>query len=86
MLQRLEEMILRLFPGYRELRRDWEITNRDLDTEIAKKNNYKNKLELAEKMIEELTRRCWNAIDMVEDTRLKRTTKDKIIDKLRGLE
>ena len=86
MLQRIEEIILMLFKGYRELKRDWEITNKDLDTEIAKKNNYKNKLESAENMIEELTKRCWDVIDMVEDTRLKRITKDKIIDKLRGLE
>lgn len=85
-LKRTEDMILRIFPGHRNMVKEWEKNNMDLDTEVAKKNNYKRQVEKLEQEREELLRRCYDAIDMVEDTRLKRTTKDKIIDKLRGLE
>ena len=85
LLRRTEELILMMFWGYRELRRDWERTNRDLDTEVAKKNAYKRKVEELEMARNELIKRCYDAIDLVEGTKLKRINKDKIIDKLRGL-
>lgn len=85
-LRRAEELILMLFWGYRDLRREWEITNRDLDMEIAKKHTYKNRLVRVEAERNQLIKRCYDAIVLVEETRLKQSTKDKIIDKLRGLE
>lgn len=85
LIKRIEDKFLSIFPGYRDLKEEWEITNRDLSTEIAKKNKYKDNLETTEQQRDELIRRCYDAIDMVEATRLKDETKDKIIAKLRGI-
>lgn len=85
-LEKMGEMFLYVFPGYRKLKRAWEITNRDLDSEIAVKGHYKRKAERLEGERDQLIRRCYDAIVLVEETKLKQSTKDKIIDKLRGLE
>ena len=85
LLRKVEELILMLFWGYRELRREWEITNRDLDYEVSMKNSYKRKAEIFEAERDELIRRCYDAIVLVEETRLKQSKKDTIIDKLRGI-
>lgn len=85
-LERMGEMFLYVFPGYRKLKRAWERTNRELDEETASKNTWKRKAERLEAERDELIRRCFKAIHEIEYTRLSQSKKDKIIDILRGLE
>lgn len=85
-LEKMGEMFLYVFPGYRKLKRAWERTNRELDGETASKNNWQRKSERLKTERDELIRRCFKAIHEIEYTRLSQSKKDKIIDILRGLE
>ena len=78
LIDKIQDSILRVFPYYRQLVDEWEKQNADIDKESAKANRSERKVDSIKVRIDEV-------VKMIESTRLKKTTKKKIIDKLRGV-
>ncbi len=78
LIDKIQDSILRAFPYYRQLVDEWEKQNADIDKESARANRSEGKVDSIKVRIDEV-------VKMIETTRLKKTTKKKIIDKLRGV-
>lgn len=78
LIDKTQDMILRLFPLYRDLVDEWEKQNADIDTESARANILGDKVDAIKDRIDEV-------VEILDKTRLKKSTKEKIINKLRGL-
>lgn len=78
LIDKIQDSILRVFPYYRQLVDEWEKQNADIDKESARSNRLEGKVDSIKIRIDEVEK-------MIQSTRLKKSTKKKIIDKLRSV-
>lgn len=78
LIYKIQDSILRVFPYYRQLVDEWEKQNADIDKESARSNRLEGKVDSIKIRIDEVEK-------MIQSTRLKKSTKKKIIDKLRSV-
>lgn len=78
LIYKIQDSILRVFPYYRQLVDEWEKQNADIDKESARSNRLEGKVDSIKTRIDEVEK-------MIQSTRLKKSTKKKIIDKLRSV-
>lgn len=78
LIYKIQDSILRVFPYYRQLVDEWEKQNADIDKESARSNRLEGK-------VDSIKIRIYEVEKMIQSTRLKKSTKKKIIDKLRSV-